>query len=112
VLSLPDEIRSLNAADMHELEDFVREALVLLLSGQFPREAYENVGMNSGEIETIYHARKEIARGTDYAYFRKLFRREMHSTVVTNMKKVGLLNDRTTAFMRDMGIDTNLASAA
>jgi hypothetical protein len=112
VLSLPDEIRGLNSADMHELEDFVREALILLLGGQFPREAYENVGMNPAEIETIYHARKEIARGTDYAYFRKLFRREMHSTVVTNMKKVGLLNDRTTAFMRDMGIDTNLASAA
>ena len=112
VLSLPDEIRGLNSADLRELEDFVREALMLLLSGQFPREAYENVGMNSADIETIYHARKEIARGTDYAYFRKLFRREMHSTVVTNMKKVGLLNDRTTAFMRDMGIDTNLASAA
>ena len=112
VLSLPDEIRGLNSADMRELEDFVREALVLLLSGQFPREAYERVGMNAADIDTVYHARKEIARGSDYAYFRKLFRREMHSTVVTNMKKVGLLNDRTTAFMRDMGIDTNLASAA
>ncbi|MDO8431765.1 MAG: ferritin-like domain-containing protein [Candidatus Binatus sp.] len=112
VLSLPDEIRSLNSSEMRELEDFVREALTLLLSGQFPREAYEAVGLNSADINTIYHARKEIARGTDYAYFRKLFRREMHSTVVTNMKKVGLLNDRTTAFMRDMGIDTNLASAA
>ncbi len=68
--------------------------------------------MNEPEITTIYHARKEIARGTDFAYFRKLFRREMHSTVVTNMKKVGLLNDRTSSFMREMGIDTNLASAA
>jgi hypothetical protein len=28
------------------------------------------------------------------------------------MKKVGLLNERTSAFMRDMGIDTNLAAAA
>ena len=57
-------------------------------------------------------ARKEIARGSEYALFRKLFRREMHQTVVTNMKKVGLLNPRTTAMMQEMGIDTNLAAAA
>jgi hypothetical protein len=112
VLSLPDEIRGLSSGDLHELEDFTHEALVLLLSGQFPREAYEAVGMDSSEIEKIRHARKEIARGGDYAYFRKLFRREMHSTVVTNMKKVGLLNERTSAFMQNMGIDTSVAAAA
>jgi hypothetical protein len=36
----------------------------------------------------------------------------MHQTVVTNMQKVGLLNERTSSFMREMGIDTNLAAAA
>src|SRR5229473_1939629 len=68
VLSLPDEIRSLSSSDLRELEDFVHEALTLLLSGQFPREAYEAVGLNAAEITTIYHARKEIARGSDFAY--------------------------------------------
>jgi hypothetical protein len=112
VLSLPDEIAGLNAGDLHELEEFVREALVLLLSGQFPQEAYESVGMNAHEISQIKLARKEIARSNDHAYFRRLFRREMHQTVVTNMKKVGLLNERTTAYMRDMGIDPAVAAAA
>lgn len=112
ILSLPDEIRGLNSGDLHELEDFTREALVLLLTGQFPREAYEKVGMNAAEIDSIRVARKEIARGSDFAYYRKLFRREMHQTVVSNMQRVGLLNERTTAFMRDMGINTDLAAAA
>ncbi len=112
ILSLPDEIRSLSPGELHELEDFTREALVLVLTGQFPKEAYEAVGMSAAEIEEIRRARKQIAIGTDYAYFRKLFKREMHQTVVTNMKKVGLLNERTSSFMRDLGIDTSIAQAA
>jgi P-aminobenzoate N-oxygenase AurF len=112
VLSLPDEIRGLNKGDLLELEDFTREALILVTTGQFPVEAYQAVGLSDAEIDTIRTARREIARGSEYALFRKLFRREMHQTVVTNMKKVGLLNERTSAFMRDMGIDTNLAAAA
>ena len=112
ILSLPDEIRGLNAGDLHELEDFTREALNLVLTGQFPREAYETFGMNAADIEAVRHARKEIALGSEYALFRKLFRREMHQTVVSNMQKVGLLNERTSAFMREMGINTSLAAAA
>ncbi|HMD04886.1 MAG TPA: ferritin-like domain-containing protein [Candidatus Binatus sp.] len=112
ILSLPDEIRGLNAGDLHELEDFTREALILVMTGQFPREAYETFGMNAADIEAVRHARKEIALGSEYALFRKLFRREMHQTVVSNMQKVGLLNERTSAFMREMGINTSLAAAA
>ncbi len=104
--------RGLSSGDLHELEDFTREALVLIMKGQFPVEAYEAIGMGGAEIEEIRHARKQIALGSEYALFRKLFRREMHQTVVTNMQKVGLLNERTSSFMREMGIDTNLAAAA
>jgi len=112
ILSLPDEIRGLSAGDLHELEDFTREALILVMTGQFPREAYEAVGMSGADIEAVREARKTIALGSEYALFRKLFRREMHQTVVSNMQKVGLLNERTSAFMREMGINTTLAAAA
>ncbi len=112
ILSLPDEIRGLSHGDLRELEDFTREALILVMTGQFPREAYETIGMNAADIEAVRQARKEIALGSEYALFRKLFRREMHQTVVSNMQKVGLLNERTSAFMREMGINTSLAAAA
>ena len=106
VLSLPEAIRSLSPSDMREVEEFTCEAIHLVISGQFPKEAYEAVGMNAQEIEEIRIARKEMARtSADAAYFRKLFRREMHQTIVTNMQKVGLLNDRTSNFLREMGID-------
>lgn len=112
ILSLPDEIAGLSAGDLRELEDFTREALILVLTGQFPKEAYEAVGMDEAEIESVRRARKMVAAGNDYAYFRKLFKREMHTTIVTNMKKVGLLNQRTTKFMNELGIDANIAIAA
>jgi para-aminobenzoate N-oxygenase AurF len=112
VLSLPDEIAGLGASDRRELEDFVREALVLVLTGQFPREAYEAVGMDAREIDGIRAVRKEIARGSEHAVFRKLFKREMHVTIVSNMKKVGLLSERTAGFMRELGIDPNPVAAA
>ncbi|HVA81290.1 MAG TPA: ferritin-like domain-containing protein [Candidatus Binataceae bacterium] len=112
VLSLPEAIASLNAGDMRELEEFTRDAIHLVLSGQFPSEAYEAVGMNAAEIGEVKRARKEVARGNDYTVFRKLFKREMHTTVVANLHKVGLLNDRTSAMLRDIGINPNLAAQA
>jgi hypothetical protein len=112
ILSLPEQIASLSAAEMSELEDFTREALVLVLTGQFPREAYEAVGMGSAEIDGIRRVRKEIARGADYALFRKIFKREMHTSIVGNLRKVGLLNERTTRFLRELGVDPDLAPAA
>jgi hypothetical protein len=111
VLSLPDEIRGLSAGDLRELEDFTREALKLVLTGQFPREAYEAVGFDSKEIEQVRQVRKQVAQGSDYAHFRKLFRRDMHTQVVTNITRVGLLTERTQGFLREMGIEPTLRAA-
>jgi hypothetical protein len=112
VLALPEQIRALPPGELHELEDFVREALVLVLTGQFPREAYEAVGFNSLEVEGINRVRKQSAASPEQAYFRKLFRKEMHSQVVTNMSRVGLLTERTAGFLRELGIDPSLRIAA
>ncbi len=69
--------------------------------------------MNAAEIEKVKKVRKQAAAGgNDQTMFRRLFRREMHTTVVTNIKKVGLLNERTSGFLRDMGIDPTLGQTA
>jgi P-aminobenzoate N-oxygenase AurF len=112
ILSLPDEIGSLAPGERRELEDFTREALRLVLTGQFPREAYEAVGMSAAEIEEVRRARKQSAAGGDFAYFRKLFKREMHATVVGNLSKVGLMSERMAGYLRDIGIDPNLSTSA
>lgn len=112
VLSLPDEIQGLNQGDLHELEDFTREALVLVMTGQFPEQAFEAVGFSATDIQGIKRLRKQRAAGPDNHYFRKLFRRDMSMQVVGNMGKVGLLNERTSAFLRDLGIDPEMRPAA
>jgi P-aminobenzoate N-oxygenase AurF len=112
VLSLPDEIRGLNPGDLHELEDFTREALMLVMGGQFPAQAYEAVGFSAADIERIRRRRKERAMSADNNFFRKLFRRDMATQVVGNMAKVGLINARTSAFLRDLGMDPEMRPAA
>ena len=61
ILSLPEEIRSLSPSDLREVEDFTRDAIHLVLGGQFPKEAYETIGMNAAEIEKVKKVRKQAA---------------------------------------------------
>ncbi len=108
VLSLPEQIEQLSEAERREVEDFTKEALRLVLSGQFPRAAYEAVGFfNQAELDGIQRYRLEVAKGTEQAMFRQLFRRDMHQQVVANMSKVGLLNDRIKSHLSDLGFNPN-----
>jgi len=64
VLSLPEQIQQLSETERHEVEDFTKEALRLVLSGQFPRDAYEAVGFNKAEIDGIQRYRLEAVSYT------------------------------------------------
>lgn len=112
VLGLPDMIASLNPDEMRELEDFTAEACRLVLRGQFPREAFEQVGFSESEITSVQRARVENAKSNDYIYFRQIFRREMYTQVVANFKKVGLLTERTAENLRKLGIDPTVDGRA
>ncbi|MGH7914968.1 MAG: ferritin-like domain-containing protein, partial [Candidatus Binataceae bacterium] len=107
VLSLPEQIKQLSETERHEVEDFTKEALRLVMSGQFPRDAYEAVGFNKAEVDGIERYRLDVAKGTEQAMFRQLFRRDMHQQVVANMDKVGLLNDRIKSHLGDLGFNPN-----
>ena len=108
VIGLPDMIASLSPSDFAELEDFTAEACRLVLRGQFPRPAFEKVGFSQAEIDEIQRYRVENAKSNDYVLFRQIFRREMYTQVVSNMKKVGLMSDRTRENLRKLGIDPNI----
>jgi hypothetical protein len=112
VLALPDVIRSLSPSDLRELEDFTAEACRLVLRGQFPREAFEKVGLLERDIKEIERLRVESAKSNDYIYFRSLFRREMYTQVVANMKRVGLMTERTAENLRKLGIDPTIDGRA
>jgi hypothetical protein len=112
VLALPDVIASLAPTELRELEDFTAEACRLVLRGQFPREAFERAGLAERDIKEIERIRIENARGGDYVYFRAMFRREMYTQVVANMKKVGLMTERTAENLRKLGIDPTIDGRA
>src|SRR6266851_2686138 len=112
VLGLPETIASLSTSDLRELEDFTAEACRLVLRGQFPREAFDRVGLSEHDIKEVERIRVENAKSNDYLYFRQTFRREMYTQVVSNMKKVGLMTERTAENLRKLGIDPNIDGRA
>jgi hypothetical protein len=112
ILSLPDEIRSLSRSELNEVEDFLGEAIRLVIRGQFPREAYETAGFSKAEVDEVERIRVESARNNEYTYFRQVFRRDLFTQVTGNMKKVGLLTERTAAHLRDLGIERAVDAAA
>jgi hypothetical protein len=112
VLGLPDMIASLSPSDMAELEDFTADACRLVLRGQFAKEAFEKLGFSGTEIEQVEQARVEQAKANDYVLFRQIFRREMYTQVVANLKKVGLMTPHMTDNLRKIGIDPTVDGRA
>jgi hypothetical protein len=112
VLGLPDMIASLGPSDLRELEDFTAEACRLVLRGQFPREAFERVGLSEHDIKEVERIRIENAKSNDYQLFRQTFRREMYTQVVANVKRVGLMTSRTAENLRKLGIDPSIDGRA
>jgi hypothetical protein len=112
VLGLPDMIASLSPSDMAELEDFTAEACRLVLRGQFARDAFEKVGFSQDEIKQVEHSRVEQARSNDYVLFRQIFRREMYTQVIANLKKVGLMTPHMAENLRKIGIDPTVDGRA
>jgi hypothetical protein len=112
VLSLPELSATLSPSDMAELEDFTAEACRLVLRGQFAREAFEKLGFDAADIKQVEQTRVEQAKTNDYALFRQIFRREMYTQVVANLKKVGLMTPRMADNLRKIGIDPTVDGRA
>jgi len=112
VLGLPEMIKSLSPSDMAELEDFTAEACRLVLRGQFAREAFEKLGFSPNEIKQVEETRVEQAKANDYALFRQVFRREMYTQVVANLKKVGLMTPHMADNLVKIGIDPSVDGRA
>jgi hypothetical protein len=110
MLSLPAVVEEATAAERHEMEDFAVWALVRTLTGIFPLPAYEEMGFDKGEIEEIKRLRRERAAGGDATAFRKFFRRDLHTSLVRNLQRIGLLTERVAPQLESLGI--SLASAS
>jgi len=104
MLSLPDVIRELTDAERAELEEVTHWALVKTLTGQFPEPVFRELGFGDAEIKAIHAHRRERAAGAEGSHFRKLFRKDLHGTLLANLQKVGLLTERIRPLLESVGI--------
>ena len=104
MLSLPAVIGELTDAERAELEEVTHWALVKTLTGQFPEPVFRELGFGDAEIKAIHAHRRERAAGAEGSHFRKLFRKDLHGTLLSNLQKVGLLTERIRPRLESVGI--------
>ena len=109
MLALPDIVKEASDAERREMEDFTCVALEKVLTGFFPREAYEDMGFSRAQIDEVRTYRRESAARNDYAVYRKFFRRDMHASMVTNLVRIGLLTDRVRPRLAELGVELTTA---
>jgi P-aminobenzoate N-oxygenase AurF len=110
MLALPGIVREASAQERREMEDFTCEAVEKVLTGFFPADVYRDMGMSAAQIAEVQAYRRDVAARNDYAVFRKYFRRDMHTAMVTNLARIGLLTERVRPRLARLGIQ--LPSAA
>ncbi|HEX2441132.1 MAG TPA: ferritin-like domain-containing protein [Methylomirabilota bacterium] len=104
MLSLPDVVGQMTDAERAELEEVTHWALVKTLTGQFPEPVFREIGFGDAEIKAIHTHRRERAAGAEGSHFRKLFRKDLHGTLLANLQKVGLLTERIRPRLESVGI--------
>ena len=104
MLSLPGVIGEMTDAERAELEEVTHWALVKTLTGQFPEPVFRELGFGDAELREIHAHRRERAAGAEGSHFRKLFRKDLHGTLLSNLQKVGLLTDRIRPRLESVGI--------
>jgi hypothetical protein len=104
MLSLPDVVGQMTDAERKELEEFTHWALVRTLTGQFPEPVFRELGFDDKDIKAIHSHRRERAAGAEGSHFRKLFRKDLHGTLLANLQKVGLLTERIRPRLESVGI--------
>jgi hypothetical protein len=105
MLSLPDVVQGASAREREEMEDYTCMAIEKVLTGFFPVEAYRDAGFSESQIAEVRAYRRGVAARNDYAVFRKRFRRDMHSSMVTNLTRIGLLTDRVRPRLAALGVE-------
>ena len=93
MLSLPEQVKEMDAQERQEMEEFTIYFLRNTLTGGFPKEAYLDMGFNKAEIAEIRELRKEKTQTAYFAMFRSLVKKEMHSTLVNNLHRCEVLSE-------------------
>lgn len=103
MLSLPDAIAGMSEAERVEVEDVTCWALDRTLTGLFPADAYRDTGFTPAEIADIKRLRRERAVG-ESSVFRRIFKKDLHTSLVSNLARIGVLTARVRPRLEALGI--------
>ncbi len=106
MLSLPRVVAESSEQERLELEEVTEWAVVKTLKGMFPYEPYREMGFDDREIEDIRRLKRERQAGGEAVVFRQIFRKELDSTLLANLARVGLLNERSRGRLASIGVRT------
>ena len=104
MLSLPGVVKESSERERQEMEDYTCLALEKVLSGFFPIDAYRDLGFSPAQISQVQAYRRDVAARNDYGIFRKYFKRDMHTSMVNNLARIGLLTERVRPRLAALGI--------
>ncbi len=110
MLALPEIIRESSEPERLEMEDFTCEAVEKVLTGFFPIHAYQDLGFSRAQIDEVRAYRRDVAARNDYAVYRKHFRRDMHTSMVNNLARLGLLTERVRPRLAALGVQLPTAA--
>ncbi len=69
------------------------------------------MGFSAAEIRQIQQLRKERAVGAESSLFRRLFKCDLHTTLLNNLGHIGLLTDRLSPRLEAFGIRVTAATS-
>ena len=105
MLSLPDVIGELTDAERNELEEVTHWALVQDAHRPVPGAGLPRAGLrrrrDQGRSTPIG---EERAAGAEGSHYRRLFRKDLHGTLLGNLAKIGLLTERMRPRLESVGI--------
>jgi P-aminobenzoate N-oxygenase AurF len=109
MLSLPGVVAESTEAERRELEETTEWAVQKVLRGFFfPAEVYRDMGFSAAEIEDVRRQKRDRQTGGDAVLFRRVFKKDLDASLLANLTRIGLLNDRARERLHQIGIrETN-----
>jgi hypothetical protein len=104
MLSLPSVVAEASDAELRELEEVTAWSLQKTRGFSFPTEVYRDMGFSEAEMKDIRRLKRERQAGGEAVLFRQVFKKELDSSLLGNLARIGLLNDRARERLQGMGI--------
>ena len=104
MLALPSVVAEASDAERRELEEVTAWSLQKTRGFSFPTEVYRDMGFSEAEMQDIRRLKRERQAGGEAVLFRQVFKKELDSSLLGNLARIGLLNDRARERLGGMGI--------